>query len=48
MDPADYVLRDVPAADRAEQAVMVEDAADAVKAVARVGLERAADTVNRR
>jgi PTH1 family peptidyl-tRNA hydrolase len=48
MDPADYVLRDVPAADRAEQAVMVEDAADAVTEVARLGLQRAADTVNRR
>jgi hypothetical protein len=48
MDPADYVLRDVPAADRAEQALMVEDGADAVNAVTRVGLDRAADTVNRR
>ena len=48
MDPADFVLRDVAAADRAEQAVMVEDGADAAKAVTRLGLERAADTVNRR
>jgi PTH1 family peptidyl-tRNA hydrolase len=48
MDPADYVLRDVPAADRAEQALMVEDGAEAVKALSRVGLERASDSVNRR
>ena len=48
MDPADYVLRDVSAGDRPEQALMVEDGADAAKAVARIGLERAADTVNRR
>lgn len=48
MDPADFVLRDVPAADRPEQALMVEDGADAAKAVSRLGLERAADTVNRR
>jgi PTH1 family peptidyl-tRNA hydrolase len=47
MDPADFVLRDVAAADRAEQALMVEDGADAAKAVTRLGLERAADTVNR-
>jgi peptidyl-tRNA hydrolase, PTH1 family len=48
MDPADFVLKDVPASDRAEQALMVEDGADAVKTVTLVGLERAADTVNRR
>ena len=42
------VLRDVSAGDRAEQALMVEDGADAAKAVVRIGLERAADTVNRR
>jgi PTH1 family peptidyl-tRNA hydrolase len=48
MDPADFVLRDGPAADRAEQALMVEDGADAVNAITRLGLERASDTVNRR
>jgi PTH1 family peptidyl-tRNA hydrolase len=48
MDPADYVLRDVPAADRAEQALMVEEGAEAVKALSRVGLERASASVNRR
>ena len=42
------LLRDVPASDRPEQALMVEDGADAANAVARMGLERAADTVNRR
>ena len=48
MDPADYVLKDVPSADRVEQSLMVEEAADAATAVTRLGLQRAADTVNRR
>jgi PTH1 family peptidyl-tRNA hydrolase len=46
MDPADFVLRDVPAADRAEQAIMVEEAADAVTEVLRIGFERAQGVVN--
>jgi PTH1 family peptidyl-tRNA hydrolase len=46
MDPADFVLRDVPAADRAEQSIMVEEAADAVTAVLRTGFERAQGVVN--
>jgi PTH1 family peptidyl-tRNA hydrolase len=48
MDPADYVLRDVPAADRPEQALMVEDAADAVVDVLRLGFQRAQGLVNER
>jgi len=46
MDPADFVLRDVPAADRAEQSIMIEEAADAVTEVVRAGFERAQAVVN--
>ena len=46
MDPADFVLRDVPAADRAEQSIMIEEAADAVTEVVRAGFERAQGVVN--
>jgi len=46
MDPADFVLRDVPAADRAEQSIMIEEAADAVTEVLRSGFERAQVVVN--
>jgi PTH1 family peptidyl-tRNA hydrolase len=46
MDPADFVLRDVPAADRAEQSIMIEEAADAVTEVLRTGFERAQAVVN--
>ena len=46
MDPADFVLRDVPAADRAEQSIMIEEAADAVSEVLRSGFERAQSVVN--
>ncbi|GAA3589728.1 aminoacyl-tRNA hydrolase [Kineosporia mesophila] len=35
MDPADYVLRDVPAAQREELLLMIGDAADAVEELAR-------------
>jgi PTH1 family peptidyl-tRNA hydrolase len=48
MDPADYVLRDVPAADRPEQALMVEDAVEAVERVTVAGFVAACDVVNRR
>lgn len=33
MDPADYVLKDVPAADREELLLLVSDASDAVQAI---------------
>lgn len=36
MDPADYVLRDVPAAERAEWDVMITSAADEVQGLVRV------------
>lgn len=48
MDPADYVLRDVPASDRAEQALMIEDAVDAVQRLTVAGFAAACDVVNRR
>ncbi len=38
MDPADYVLRDFPAAERAELGVVVEEAADAVDMLITDGL----------
>jgi PTH1 family peptidyl-tRNA hydrolase len=46
MDPADFVLRDVAASDRAEQSLMIETAADAVAEVLRSGFERAQSVVN--
>jgi PTH1 family peptidyl-tRNA hydrolase len=41
MDPADYVLKDFPAAERAELGVTLEEAADAVEEVLALGLEKA-------
>ncbi|HET8971334.1 MAG TPA: aminoacyl-tRNA hydrolase [Candidatus Nanopelagicales bacterium] len=41
MDPADYVLRDFSAAERAELGVTLEEAADGVRDVLSVGLEKA-------
>lgn len=41
MDPADYVLRDFGKIEQAELAVVLEEAADAVEAVATAGFERA-------
>ncbi len=41
MDPADYVLRDFSAAERAELGVTLEEAADAVEEVVTLGLEKA-------
>lgn len=41
MDPADYVLRDFSAAERAGLGVTLEDAADAVEDVVTLGLEKA-------
>ncbi len=48
MDPADYVLRDVPLADRAELDLAVVEAADVVREVLTQGWERAQNDVNRR
>jgi len=48
MDAADYVLRDFAAVERAEAAVMVGEAADAVRDVVRLGWERAQAEVNTR
>ncbi|CAM3813472.1 aminoacyl-tRNA hydrolase [Occultella aeris] len=41
MDPADYVLRDFSAAERAELGVTLEEAADAVRDLLSIGLEKA-------
>ena len=41
MDPADYVLRDFAAAERAGLGVTLEEAADAVEEVVTLGLEKA-------
>ncbi|MFH5824422.1 aminoacyl-tRNA hydrolase [Georgenia sp. AZ-5] len=41
MDPADYVLRDFPPSERADLAVTLEEAADAVEEVLTLGLEKA-------
>ncbi|KAE8764882.1 aminoacyl-tRNA hydrolase [Georgenia thermotolerans] len=41
MDPADYVLRDFSAAERAELGVTLEEAADAVEEVVTLGLDKA-------
>ncbi|MFZ0161463.1 MAG: aminoacyl-tRNA hydrolase [Kineosporiaceae bacterium] len=48
MDAADYVLRDFASAERPEAAVMVGEAADAVRDVVRLGWERAQAEVNTR
>ncbi|MBY6367956.1 aminoacyl-tRNA hydrolase [Rhodococcoides corynebacterioides] len=47
MDPASFVLKPFAAAERAEIAVSVEDAADAVEQVVRLGLEDAQNRVHR-
>jgi PTH1 family peptidyl-tRNA hydrolase len=41
MDAADYVLRDFSPAERAELAVTLEEAADAVQEVLQLGLDKA-------
>ncbi|GAA1626977.1 aminoacyl-tRNA hydrolase [Georgenia ruanii] len=41
MDPADYVLRDFPASERADLGVTLEEAADAVEEVVTLGLDKA-------
>jgi PTH1 family peptidyl-tRNA hydrolase len=46
MDPSDYVLHDVPVGDRAEVALMIQSAADAVERVAAVGFPAAQNEVN--
>ena len=46
MDPADFVLKDFPAADRAEAELLVEDAADAVRRVLADGFDIAQNAVN--
>ena len=46
MDPADFVLRDVAAADRAEFEIMIEEAADAVERVLCDGFPPAQNVVN--
>lgn len=48
MDPADYVLRDFPAAARADLELMLADGMDAVIDVLTVGWERAQNVVNTR
>ena len=46
MDPADFVLRPFPTAERDEVAVMVQRAADAVETLLTDGLERAQNLFN--
>jgi peptidyl-tRNA hydrolase, PTH1 family len=48
MDPADYVLKDVPAADREEMQLLVADAADAVEAIVVSGFAPAQNKINSR
>ncbi len=48
MDAADYVLRDFSGAERADAAVMVGEAADAVRDVLLLGWERAQAEINTR
>ena len=47
-DPADFVLRDFPAAARPEVDLMVQDGADAVERLVADGMERARGAVNTR
>jgi len=46
MDPADYVLKDVPAADREELLLLVGDAADAVRSIIVSGFALAQGKIN--
>jgi len=46
MDPADFVLRDFPAADRAELDLVIAEAVDAVTRLVTDGMERARGVVN--
>ena len=46
MDPADFVLRDFPAADRAELDLVIVEAVDAVTRLVTDGMERARGVVN--
>jgi peptidyl-tRNA hydrolase, PTH1 family len=46
MDPADFVLRDFPAAARTDLDLMIGDAVDAVRDVLTAGWERAQNVVN--
>lgn len=46
-DPADYVLQSIPKRDEAEVALLVDEGADAVRAIVLEGLERAQDRFNR-
>lgn len=48
MDPADFVLRDFPAAARTDLELMIGDAVDAVRDVLTAGWDRAQNTVNTR
>jgi len=46
-DPADYVLQAIPKREEAEVSILVDDGADAVRAIVLEGLERAQDRFNR-
>lgn len=46
MDPADYALQDFPAAERAEWAVTITQAADVFEDVVQRGFERAQGQAN--
>jgi len=46
MDPADFVLRDFSTAERRDLELLIDDAADAVESVLRVGWDRAQNGVN--
>lgn len=46
-DPADFVLQPFPKRDEADGAILIDDAADAVRSLVQVGLERTQDRFNR-
>jgi len=46
MDPADYVLKDFPAADREEVHLMISDGADAVSSIVTSGFAPAQGRIN--
>jgi PTH1 family peptidyl-tRNA hydrolase len=46
MDPADYVLKDVPSADREEAMLMIGDATDAVSSIVLSGFAQTQGRVN--
>jgi PTH1 family peptidyl-tRNA hydrolase len=48
MDPADFVLRDFSPSEREDAAVMINQAADAIRDVAVLGWDRAQAEVNTR